>query len=128
MLLLISMQLLSCRSQVWLPRWILQRRITYRRLRQALALIQPVAKATDRLLRPRMTALVEQPGTYAVALICALIGITMPIMEVVPFAATAAGAAISLFGVALVARDGLVMLLAVATCLAGVGVFWRTLL
>ena len=36
----------------------------------------------------------------------------MPVMEVIPFSASGAGAALTAFGLALIARDGLMALLA----------------
>ncbi len=53
-------------------------------------------------------------GIYAIAILCIVIAATMPPLEVVPFAATSAGAALAVFGLALIANDGLVAVLAIA--------------
>lgn len=45
---------------------------------------------------------------------CVLIAVAMPPMELVPFTATGAGAALTAFGLSLIAHDGLVALLAFA--------------
>ncbi len=47
-----------------------------------------------------------------VALTCLLIGLTMPPMELVPFSANGGGLALTLFGLALLAEDGLMALAA----------------
>ncbi len=51
---------------------------------------------------------------------CLLIALAMPPMEFIPFSANGAGLALTLLGLGLVARDGIVLLLGfvlfVATC------------
>ena len=42
------------------------------------------------------------------------IGATMPPLEILPFLATTAGAALTMFGLALIARDGLMALIGMA--------------
>ncbi|MGQ0751395.1 MAG: exopolysaccharide biosynthesis protein, partial [Betaproteobacteria bacterium] len=51
-------------------------------------------------------------GTYVIAGVCVVIAGAMPVMEVVPFVANGAGAALTAFGLALVAHDGLLAILA----------------
>jgi hypothetical protein len=43
---------------------------------------------------------------YVIAIICILISVGMPMMEVVPFSATAAGFVFTAFGLALIGWDG----------------------
>lgn len=45
------------------------------------------------------------------AIVCMLVALAMPAMEVVPFSANGAGAALMTFGLGIVARDGLLALL-----------------
>lgn len=55
-----------------------------------------------------------------IASIALLIGLAQPFMELVPFSANGAGAALTAFGLALIARDGVVALVAMAfTMLTG---------
>ena len=70
------------------------------------------AKFIDKLLKPRFGVLVRDTAVYVIAFMCLLIASVMPIMEFVPFSANAAGAALTVFGLALIARDGLLLLLA----------------
>lgn len=74
--------------------------------------MKPAARFVDRLLRPRLTILTQGAGTYAIAALCLGIAATMPVMEMVPFSANAAGLALTVFGLSLVARDGLLALFA----------------
>lgn len=117
MVLLLSGQLLIGRRHFWMPSWLLNRCVPHRRLQQSMRFMRPVARWIDRLLRPRLTFLVESYSVYFVAVMCALVAITMPPLELMPFAATSAGVAITAFGLALIGRDGLMALLALAFCL-----------
>ncbi|WP_247639740.1 exopolysaccharide biosynthesis protein [Chromohalobacter moromii] len=53
----------------------------------------------------------QRAGTYLVALFCFLIALAVPLMEVVPFSANGAGLALMMFGLSLMANDGLWALL-----------------
>ena len=46
------------------------------------------------------------------AVICMAVAAAMPLMEVIPFSANGAGLALMAFGLAIVARDGLLALMA----------------
>ncbi len=55
---------------------------------------------------------VTGPGVYVIALTCVVIAAATPPMEFVPFTANGAGIALTAFGLALIAKDGLVALVA----------------
>jgi hypothetical protein len=114
LVMLVVAQLLMRRDHFWLPGWMLRRTVSASKRDKALSWLRPPARFVDRFLRPRLTVLVEGGGTYAIALVCLLIALSMPPLEMLPFAATAAGVAIAIFGLALIARDGLVALFAFA--------------
>jgi hypothetical protein len=66
---------------------------------------------------------VEAMGNRKVAaLICILLACTVPPLELLPFATTAPMAAIAAFGLALMVRDGVLMLVAMALSIVAVGV------
>lgn len=110
--LLVTGQLLFGREYVWLPRWLLKRSVAQDKLCTALGWLRKPARFIDRLVRPRLTALTHTIGTYVIAGMCAVIAGAMPVMEVVPFVANGAGAALTAFGLALVAHDGLLAIFA----------------
>lgn len=110
--LLISAQLLLRRDHFWLPEWMLNRSIAAEKLCKAVGWLQRPASFVDRLLKPRLTHLVEGPWVYLMALVSALIALATPVMEIVPFSANGAGAVLTAFGLALIAHDGLMALLA----------------
>lgn len=109
---LIAVQLLFGREHLWLPRWLLVRSVARDRLCKALAWLRPPARFVDRLLRPRLRIFAHGPVIYVVAIVCIVIAAAMPVMELVPFSANAAGVALAAFGLSLIARDGLLALLA----------------
>lgn len=106
---LIAGQLLFRREHVWLPTWLLDRSLTCDKLRKLLKWLRGPARFIDRLLRPRLE-MFTQPAAIAIA--CIIIAAGMPAMEFIPFSANAAGAALTGFGLPLIARDGLPALLA----------------
>lgn len=105
--MLIAGQLLAKRDHFWLPGWLLRKSVSRKKLDKALRWLRPSARLIDRALRRRLTFLVRRAGLYAITAVCLLVAATMPVLELVPFAATIAGAALSMFGLALIARDGL---------------------
>jgi hypothetical protein len=121
-LLLIALQLLFNRRHFWLPRWILKRSIARDKLIKAVKWLRPVAAFVDRFLRERLTVFVEDSGIRVVAFICIMIAAGIPVMELVPFSATGAGAALTAFGLGLIARDGLLALLAFAVTIFTFGI------
>lgn len=110
-------QLLFRRHSIWLPSWIAVRSVPRDKLLKGLDWLQKPARFLDRWTGPRMTSLVEGPGLYVMALICMAVALAMPLMEVVPFSANGAGAALMAFGLAIVARDGVLAILATSLTL-----------
>lgn len=115
MVLLTLGQLLFQRRSIWLPSWISQRSVPRAKLLKGLDWLQKPARFLDRWTGPRLVFLVDGPGLYVMTLICMLVAMAMPAMEVVPFSANGAGAALMAFGLAIVARDGLLALIAIVT-------------
>lgn len=109
--LLLSCQLLLRRRRLWLPRWLLERSMSQAKFAKAMKFMRKPAHYIDKLLKPRLISLTQGPGLYAIALICSVIALMMPPMEFIPFSANVAGAVLTLFGLALIARDGLLALL-----------------
>ena len=111
---LIAVQLLFHREHLWLPRFLLDRSIERGKLHKAIGSLYRPARFVDRLLRQRLTMFADGAIIYVIVIVCLGIAATMPVMEVVPFSANAAGAALTAYGLALIARDGLLALIAFA--------------
>lgn len=111
-ILLTSLQMLMLRRHLWLPRWLLRKSIPATKFLRVLHWLRRPATAIDRWLQPRLPLLVHRSGGYVIALVSTAIGAALPAMEILPFSATIAGLALTLFGLALVAQDGLTALIA----------------
>ena len=126
--LIVCVQLLVGRRHFWLPAWVLRRSVSGRRLRQALAWLRKPARFGDRIVRARLTGLTTDAAIRVIALTCIIVAMAMPVMEVVPFSANLAGIALTAFGLAVIAHDGLLALIAFAATAAGVAVIASQLL
>ena len=116
--MLVAVPLLIGRQDFWLPKVLLSRSVGRSKLDKAIKFLRPVARVIDKFLRRRLSFFTEGLGVRLVALVCFFIAATMPPLELLPFAATTAGAALTLFGVSLVAHDGLIACVAFALCVA----------
>lgn len=112
--MLVSAQMLSGRRHFWLPHWVLSRRLQREKLLRVLRWLKQPCAIIDCYLKPRLTYLVRGSSQVLIALICSVIALMMPIMEMVPFSSSLVGVMFCAFGLALVAQDGLVALLAYA--------------
>lgn len=99
--------LVGCRY-VWLPDIIEHRRVNGRRLAAALARMRPFADRLDRFICPRQHWLTRWPFTRLIALLCILLVLVVPVLEIVPFASSLPMLGVLLFGIAIFTRDGLV--------------------
>lgn len=119
----VAAQALFGKRHVWLPRFALRARVSRERVGKAVRAARPVARVLDRLSHPRLKRLAHAPFSRAVAFVCLAIGATMPPLEVVPFSNTGGAAVVVLFSLGLVVRDGVLVLLGFAACVALGGAF-----
>ncbi|QOR40984.1 exopolysaccharide biosynthesis protein [Billgrantia diversa] len=118
LVLLVAVQLLFRAHHFWIPKFLLNRSVSKKKLDKAVSWSRRPARFLDKFLKPRLTFLTHGPGVVAVALACIVIALAMPPMEVVPFTANGAGLALTLFALSLMAHDGLLAALAFAVTLA----------
>lgn len=105
-------QILLQRRQIWLPGWLLRRSVKSGSVCKTAGWLRRPAAWIDRHTRRRWTALVHHGAVLAIALACLVIAAATPLMEVVPMSANLAGLAITSYGLALVAEDGLLAAIA----------------
>lgn len=121
LIIVVSGQLLAGRSRIWLPRFLLERSVTRRNLERTLDQLERPARIIDRFFRPRLSFLVNGAGGYLIGLSAMLVALTMPLLEFIPFSATLAGAALTAFGLSLIARDGYLAIFSLAASATVVG-------
>lgn len=109
-----SVQALMRRDHLWVPGWVLRRKVSRGKVQKGVGWLRPVARVLDRLSKPRLSWMTHGGGYFAIAAACIVIAAATPAMEVVPFSALVAGIAITGYGVALITSDGAIALLASA--------------
>lgn len=120
-IILFSLQILFGRRHLWLPAFIARRSISPARMGKALDRMRPVGRWADRWFHGRLSWLTRTPFSQVAAAACIALSLTVPFLEFVPFASSAPMAAIAMFGLALMVRDGLLML--VASGIAGLAIY-----
>jgi hypothetical protein len=112
--ILTAVQLVIGSDHVWLPGWLLRRSASRRKLQTGVRWLRPVARVLDRWSQRRLQRLTRGTAVVVGAVGCVVVAAATPVMEVVPFSANIAGVAITTFGLALIAGDGLMALFSIA--------------
>lgn len=108
----IAAQYICNRKSVWLPRIILRRSFPSKRLEQTIDFLRRPSSWVERLLKARLTFLAEKPCSLVLLVVIMLLGLLMPLLELVPFSSSIAAGAIALLSLSLLFRDGLLAVLA----------------
>lgn len=110
--LIFSLQIVIGRHTPWLPKQALDFKFKRDLLVQGAKGGVKYAHMVDALVRPRLTFLTAAPFVQIVGLMCVLAALITYPLGLVPFGPLLPGLAVLLFGLALTARDGVVVLLA----------------
>ncbi len=121
---LVAGQLLFNRRQLWLPGWIMRRKISGKSLRSATKWLRRPAAFLDRHSRERLSFLVRAPFRWVAQAACVVCGLSMPFLEVLPLTSSILGGAVTLFALSLLVRDGLITAAAFASVFGAVVVGW----
>jgi hypothetical protein len=123
---LIAAQMASGRKHVWLPGFITRRGVSSDRLTKGADTLDKIAQVLDRIAKGRLKPLASGPARRVVAGLIVVLCLALPVLELVPFAAAAPFIAIAILSLAMMVRDGLVLLIGGAVALAafGYGVYW----
>lgn len=107
---IVALQMLVGRESLALPRWIGERRLKRDDLCKVIDRAEPTLRWLERVMKPRITALTEKDAQKAIGLVLLLLAIAL--MAPIPFfGGIPPGIAVILFGLALVERDGLFVVL-----------------
>lgn len=113
-LILLSAQMVVGRARPWFPKRIDQRGLTKTELRRLLAKFLPWERRLERIFKPRLVALTNHRATRVIGLVSLFLSIILWLP--IPLGNHAPAVAMTLFALALIYRDGvLVMLGALAT-------------
>lgn len=109
---LFAAQMLWGRKRLWVPDWLAGRTLAAHQLQRMVKALRPVALRLDQWFHGRLQALTSGLWVRLAALACVALAALVPPLELVPFASSAPMGAIALFGLALMVRDGVLMLAA----------------
>jgi hypothetical protein len=116
---IIAVQIVMGFESLWLPKFLLDREVEGKKLVRGAKSLRPVARAIDKAIRPRLTFLTLRPTSYVIAVLCIMIALTVPPLELVPFVDIPLWAALVAFSLALVAHDGLLAIAAFVLTITG---------
>ena len=103
---LIALQMLIGRRHLWLPGWLMRRRLKGARVGPAVARTTGVARWIDRHSRNRLRPLTALPLVKLPQALAMLSGLAMPFLELVPFSSSILGMAVLFFSAGFLSRDG----------------------
>lgn len=116
-ILIVSAQMVFGRATPWFPARLNRRGVTKQELARLIGKIEWLEVRIERILKPRLPGLTGPVATRVIGLVCFLLALVAAIP--VPLFHVAPAAAIVLFGLALIYRDGaLVIAAAVASILS----------
>ncbi|KPP84088.1 MAG: putative ABC transporter permease component [Rhodobacteraceae bacterium HLUCCA08] len=113
-IMLIALQMVFARRHLWLPRFVMERRVKGDKLRRAMVRMRRVADFMDRMSRDRLRFLVMTPCNRIPQAMCAVSGGSMPFLELLPFSSSILGMAVLSCAVGFLARDGLFVFIGAA--------------
>jgi len=99
------------RSAIWLPDFFRKRSVGSEKLAKGESKLHQVAALLDGIAKKRLTGLASGPALRVVAGLIVVLCCCVPVLELVPFAAAGPFLSIALFSLAMLVRDGLVMLI-----------------
>jgi hypothetical protein len=114
-LLIVSAQMVFGRASPWFPARIDRRGVTKEELRRLIAKMEWLELRVERMFKPRLATLTGPAATRLIGVVCFVLALltTLPVVHVAP------AAVIVLFGLALVYRDGALVIAAAAAAIAG---------
>lgn len=106
----LSLQALFGRRRLWLPQWLLRRELSALRVRQAVGWMRRPCAWIDRHSQQRLRFLTAGPMRWVTLLVCVLIPLSWPLLEILPFFTSFGAGTVSLMSLGLFTRDGIYVL------------------
>lgn len=115
---LFAVQILFGRKHLWLPQTLENRTLNGHKVNKGLRKITALGSYSDKIFRPRMKWATKPPYLQFLSLVVILLCVSVPPLELIPFASTVPMLAIIMIGMALLLRDGVVAVVAGAIAAA----------
>ena len=119
-LMIVSAQMVLGRASPWFPQRIDRRGVKREELQRLITKFKWVEVRIERVLKPRIAALTGPTATRLIGLVCFLLALMAAIP--IPLFHMAPAAAILLFGLALIYRDGALVIAAAIAALVSIAV------
>jgi hypothetical protein len=117
-LMIVSAQMALGRSSPWFPARIDRHGVTKQLLRRLIAKMEWVESRVEKLFKPRLPNLTGAIATRAIGAVCFLLAVVAAIP--IPLFHMAPAAAVVLFGLSLVYRDGVLLVVAVLAAIGSI--------
>jgi len=124
-ILLIAGQAVFGRRSLWLPGFVMRRRIKSSRFRKALAAMEKPIAFIDRHSHKRLTLLTMRPFSFVAIGVCLAIAAILPFLELLPMVTSIWAFAISLLALGLMVRDGVIVIAGYAVVAANAALILR---
>ena len=121
-IMLTAAQMLLGERELWLPDFLLGCSLTRHNVERFDAAARRVACYVDSFVRPRWLFLTEPPLPLVIAALCFLMGLILLPLEFIPFTSSIPGLPVAAFGLALMTRDGLFVIIGLISTAAIIGV------
>lgn len=115
-LMILSAQLVFGVRRPWLPGWILRREVSTERFAAIVERLSPVTRRVELVLKRRLDMLTGIVAHRLIGLLCFALAVMLVLP--VPFGNAPPGAAISLFALGMLNRDGIAILAGIAATIA----------
>ncbi len=114
-----AVQLVLGSRRLWVPQRLRAWSVDFNALRRALQVATPPLKRIEYLIKPRLSALTRFPVTIVIGLQTVLMAIILVLP--IPFANWPPGMTVAMTALALLQRDGALMLLTIPAAIASIG-------
>ena len=117
-LIIVTAQMAFGRASPWFPARIDRRGVTKEELRRLIAKMEWLEVRVERMFKPRLATLTGPTATRLIGIVCFILAL----MTMLPIVHVAPAAVIVLFGLALIYRDGALIIAAAVTTLVGAAI------
>jgi hypothetical protein len=117
---LVSLQAVLGRRGLWLPGFVMRQNIEGDELVAGLRRVRKITDFLDRHTHERLEFMVRKVGAKLMFAICMVGGMVMPLLEIIPFSASAIAICVAFLSLAVLTIDGLLAIISLSF-LAAVG-------